>query len=330
MTKREMENKRIKNMKKIILVVMMVMVPIICMAQNPRIINKTIGTGNDTLLLGIKGQKTIKVEVASGDSAYVLIPDESGNFSVTNYIALYRGDNASFKFDGTKLITKSKSSSNITIYNNGIDIARKLQGFSTDEEYTWVGTQTFYDIVLNGEHLDSLLNAKADTTWVLDKLNPLLGIDTSKILDPVDFAGGKFIQESNGSFIPVSASDLLGYKELIVDVIINSADSLAQVTVIHNTTGTPNNSITATYQPAQGFDIHFTAITGTYYVLAQTQFYYSQSLYATGGYLTDEAYTGVKTTNPNIVTLFSYNTLFAVNTDNLFDSHIPITIKFYP
>lgn len=130
-------------MRKIISVIILMIVPMIIMAQNPRVTNKTLSTANDTSLLGLKGQKTLRVEVASGDSVFIFIPDEAGVFSETNYIALYRGDNASLKFDGTKLITKSKSASVITIYNNGIDIVRKLQGFATDEPYTWTEAQRY-------------------------------------------------------------------------------------------------------------------------------------------------------------------------------------------
>lgn len=157
-----------------------------------------------------------------------------------------------------------------------------------------------------------------------------LGIDTSKILDPADFQEGEFIMKHLDGFIPASKSDLLGYKELVLNVIISSVDSSMQITVISNTIGIANNSITGTFSADLGFYINFATITGDYHIIFTTQFYYSTTLYAIGGFLADESYNGSTVHNPASFFVSTYNTLWAVNTDNIFDSNIPVIIKFYP
>lgn len=148
-------------MRKIILAVILMIVPmmgmpILVQAQNPRVTNKTLGTANDTTLFSLAGQKTVRVEVVGGDSVFVFIPDEAGTFSTSNYISLGSGDAVSFKYTGIKFITKSKSTSVITIYNNTVDIIRKLHGFSAEEAHTWTGVQTFdTSVIFTATNLDT-------------------------------------------------------------------------------------------------------------------------------------------------------------------------------
>lgn len=87
-------------------------------------------------------------------------------------------------------------------------------------------------------------------------------------LDPADFSGGKFIQESNGAFVPVTRSDILGYKSYVASLAqvgtenptaIVFKSELDTITIIRNTPGVYTLTING------GFSVNKTDIRITNY-----------------------------------------------------------------